>query len=61
MNTVEKAIFIRNFLDNIDDYNKRMFHIGWVETLNLYDNSNNISHEFLMAVEKEIDSICQLR
>lgn len=57
MNTVEKAIFIRNFLDNIDDYNKRMFHIGWVETLNLYDNSNNISCEFLMAVEKEIDSI----
>ena len=59
MNTFEKAKFIRNFLDDIDDYNKRMYHKGWIEILDLY-NSNNLSYEFRTEMEKEIDSIYNL-
>lgn len=59
MNTYEKAKFIRYFLDDIDDYNKRMYHKGWIEILDLY-NSNNLSYEFRTEMEKEIDSIYNL-
>ena len=60
MNTFEKAKFIRNFLDNIDDFNNYMYHKGWVEIIDLHQNSNNLSYEFMTEVEKEIDSIYNL-
>lgn len=57
MTTSEKVIVIRYFLDkNYPNLNSASFTNGWHELLDLY-GSNNLSHEFRMEMEKEINSI----
>jgi len=60
MNTFEKAEFIRNYLYGVDDNTYRAYHNGWVNLLNLHKGSNNLSYEFMLEVEKEINSLYDL-
>ena len=57
MNTFEKAKCIRNFLkENDSNLEISSFTNGWWRLLDLYSD-NNLSHEFRLEMEKEIDSI----
>ena len=57
MNTFEKADFLRNYLKSIEHNEYVLYNKGWYEILNLHRTSNNLSYEFMLEVEKEIDSI----
>lgn len=57
MTTSEKVKFIREFLsDNYSNLDNASFTNGWWQLLDLYIN-NNLSHEFRLEMEKEINSI----
>lgn len=60
MNTFEKADFLRNYLKSIEHNEYVLYNKGWYEILNLHRTSNNLSYEFMLEVEKEIDSIYEL-
>lgn len=60
MNTFEKADFIRNYLNHVDDNTYHSYHNGWVNLLNLHQGSNNLSYEFMLEVEKEINSLYEM-
>lgn len=53
----DKADFIRKFLQETDNLTRETYCEGWVDILDLHKNSNNLSYEFMLEVEKEIDSI----
>jgi len=57
MNTFEKADFLRNYLKSIEHNEYVLYNKGWYEILNLHRTSNNLSYEFMLEVEKEINSI----